>query len=55
MIFEELPMGFSFALAQNTTALEHFTRMSEQEQASVLEQIHSIQSKSEMRDFVSKL
>lgn len=51
----EIPMGLGMALAQNVTAMERFAAMSEQEQQHVVSLTHSIESKSEMREFVNQI
>ena len=52
---QELPQGFAMALARNPDAMARFTAMSEAEQQSVLQQVHTVQSKREMQDLVSQL
>ena len=51
----EIPMGLGMALAQNVSAMERFAAMSEQEQQQIVSLTHSIESKSEMRDFVNQI
>lgn len=50
-----IPLGFGMALAQNAKAMEYFSSLSESERQSIIAQIHSINSKSEMQSFVAKL
>ena len=50
---EQLPLGFSMALAQNPDAMKRFAAMSESEKAAVLEGIHAIQSKEDMQRYVN--
>lgn len=52
---KDLPLGFGMALAQNTEAMQKFSNMSDSQKSEILSQIHSINSKQEMRSFVSKL
>lgn len=51
----ELPLGFGMALAQNEAAMYKFGSMTEQEKQSVLQRVHSVHSKAEMRQLVSDL
>jgi hypothetical protein len=52
---QQLPLGFGMALAQNPDAMRRFTALNESEQASILQQAHSVRSKDEMRSLVSGL
>lgn len=51
----DLPMGLGMALAQNVNAMEHFVRLSPDEQRQIIDQTHTIQSKDEMQSFVQSL
>lgn len=51
----DLPLGFGLALAQNTKALDSFSKMTEQQKKEIINQTHSIQSKKEMQAFVDSL
>lgn len=51
----ELPLGFGMALAQNENAMKRFESMTEAEKQSVLNQVHSVSSKQEMRQLVASL
>ncbi len=51
----ELPLGFGMALAQNEAAMRRFEHMSEEEKQAVLDQVHRVRSKAEMRRLVSGL
>lgn len=51
----ELPMGFSFALAQNQEAMEYFSSLPESAQREIINQTHNIGSKRQMREFVAGL
>ncbi len=55
MTIEDLPLGFSFALAQNPEAMEIFATLPENKQAEVLQKAHSVSSKEEMRLLVKGL
>ncbi len=51
----ELPLGLGMALAQNVQAMRHFSSLSSEEQQAVIDQVHGIGSKKEMRAFVDNL
>lgn len=51
----ELPIGFSFSLAQNPDAMERFAKLSKDEQADILQKARSVTSKNEMRALVNSL
>ena len=51
----ELPLGFGMALAQNEAAMRKFESLSESEKLSLLQQVHNVRSKAEMRQLVSGL
>lgn len=55
VISTELPMGFSNALAKNTSALAYFTNLTDDMKQSVIDQTHTIQSKGQMQQFVDSL
>lgn len=52
---EDLPLGFSFALAQNPDAMKVFSNLSEDKKAQVLQQAHGVSSKGEMQSLVNGL
>lgn len=51
----DLPMGLGMALSQNVDAMSHFADLSPDEQRQIIDQTHTIQSKSEMQSFVQRL
>lgn len=51
----ELPLGFGLALAQNTEAMEKFATLSDNQKQEIVNGTHAITSKSEMREYVSKI
>lgn len=51
MDMQDIPIGFTFALAENPEALNYFISLSEEQKQRVLEQTHKIHSKSEMQAF----
>lgn len=50
-----IPVGFSFALAQNPDALEKFATLSEGEKKKIIDGTHSINSKQEMHEYVNNI
>ena len=52
---DEMPIGFSMALAQNPDAMQKFAMLSESKKQEIVEKTHSIKSKQEMHEYVNKL
>ena len=52
---EDLPLGFSFALAQNPDAMKAFSNLSKQAQTEILQRAHAVSSKGEMQSLVNSL
>ncbi len=52
---EEMPVGFSMALAQNPKAMQKFALLSEDKKQEIINGTHSIQSKQEMHEYVNKI
>lgn len=52
---QELPVGFSMALAQHPEAMAHFTSLSEAEQLAIIEGTRAIQTRQEMQAYVENL
>ena len=50
-----LPVGFGMALAQNQTAPRKYEALTEVEKKALMDQIHGVQSKAEMRQLVAEL
>ena len=50
-----VPLGFGMALAQNPTAMDVFSALSEDQRRQVLEKSRRIRSKAEMRSYVDSL
>ena len=50
-----LPVGFGMALAQNQTALRKYEALTEVEKKTLMNRIHAVQSKAEMRQLVAEL
>ncbi|MFA9381843.1 MAG: hypothetical protein ACERKO_12375, partial [Acetanaerobacterium sp.] len=51
----ELPLGLGMALMKNTTAMDHFTSMTQQQQQMVIDHTKAISSKREMQQYVRQL
>lgn len=52
---QDLPLGLSMALAQNTPAMQVFSNMTEEEQQEVINHTHQVSSRNEMRQYVQSL
>jgi uncharacterized protein YdeI (YjbR/CyaY-like superfamily) len=52
---DEIPMGLGMALAKNLNAMNYFSNLDATSQKQIIEHTHSIRSKEEMQDFVSRL
>ncbi len=50
-----LPLGFGMALAQNELAMKAFEALTETEKHELVEKTHTVNSKREMQQLVSKL
>lgn len=50
-----LPLGFSFALAQNLSAMRKFSNLPESKQAEIIQKARSVSSKDEMQSLVRGL
>jgi len=48
----DMPMGLTQALARNPAALDRFANLSESEKESLINGVHGIRSKEEMRAYV---
>ena len=55
MKHDEMPMGFSMALAQNPLALQKFAMLSEDKKRQIIDGTHSVKSKQEMHEYVNKI
>lgn len=51
----ELPLGFSFSLAQNQAAMKNFAELSDPARSEILQKARSVSSKSEMQALVNNL
>ena len=52
---KEIPMGLGMALAQNLDAMNRFSSLEHGQQQELINHTHDIQSKNEMRQFVSNI
>ena len=52
---DEMPVGFSMALAQNPKAMEKFAMLPENEKKKVIQGTQSVGSKQEMHEYVRNL
>lgn len=52
---DEMPIGFSMALAQNPRAMQKFAMLSEDKKQEIINGTHSVKSKQEMHEYVNKL
>ena len=52
---DEIPVGFSMALAQNPEAMQKFAMLSEDKKKQIIDGTHSVKSKQEMHKYVNKL
>ncbi|MCM1060658.1 MAG: YdeI/OmpD-associated family protein [Eubacterium sp.] len=51
----EIPLGFSMALAKNNAAMSYFSTLTPAHRREVIAHTHTIRSKEEMEKFVSEL
>lgn len=51
----DLPLGFSFSLAQHPDAMQVFSNLSDVKKAEILQKAHSVSSKAEMQALVNSL
>ncbi len=51
----EVPVGFSMALAQNPEAMQKFAMLSEDKKKEIIKGTHSVKSRREMHEYVNKL
>ena len=52
---DELPLGFGMALAQHPEAMARFAGLPEEEQQAIINGVHAVHSKQEMRSYVERL
>lgn len=52
---DEMPVGFSMALAQNPEAMQKFAMLSEDKKKEIINGTHFVNSKAEMHEYVNRL
>ena len=52
---DEMPVGFSMALAQNSEAMQKFAMLSEDKKKQIIDGTHSVKSKQEMHEYVNRI
>lgn len=52
---DEMPIGFSMALAQNPDAMQKFALLDEDKKKQIIDGTHSVKSKQEMREYVNRV
>ena len=52
---DEMPVGFSMALAQNPDTMQKFAMLSEDKKRQIIDGTHSVKSKQEMHEYVNNL
>lgn len=51
----DIPIGFAMALSQNPDSMYYFSNLPDGKKQEILSQIHNINSKTEMQEFVAHL
>lgn len=52
---QELPIGFTMALAEHSDVLNQFARLSDEEQERIIDGARQVKSRQEMRSYVEHL
>ncbi len=52
---DEMPIGFSMALAQNPDAMQKFAQLSEDKKKQIINGTHLVRSRQEMHEYVNKI
>lgn len=55
MDFDQVPIGFGMALAMDTSAMNAYAAMTEQQKQEILNRAHNARSRQEMRRIVSSI
>jgi len=55
MDFYKVSIGFSMALAQNTTAMNRYAHLCEEQKQAILNEAHNARSEKEMHKIVNRL
>ena len=53
--YEEIPLGFGIALAQNEKAFNNFAYLTQNRRNEYIERAHAVQSKDEMQQLVMEI
>ena len=52
---DEMPVGFSMALAQNPLALQKFAMLGEDKKKQIIDGTHYVKSEQEMHEYVNRI
>ena len=55
MDFYQVPIGFGLALSSNTTAMNRYAHLSEEQKQDILNKAHNVRSEEEMYSLVASL
>ena len=55
MDFSTVPIGFGFALAGNTAAMNRYAHLPEEQKQEILDKAHNVRSEKEMYSLVASL
>ena len=55
MNFQEVPIGFGMALAQNEEAVNAYAMMTKEQKNAILAKAHNVRSEQEMRQLVNSI
>ena len=55
MDYQNVPVGFGFALSSCTAAMNHYAHMSEPQKQDILNKAHNVRSETEMYTLVADL
>ena len=55
MDFQEVPIGFAMAIAQNETAVNAYAMMTPEEKQAILNKAHNARTEQEMQQIVSQI
>lgn len=53
--YEDMPLGFGMALAQNPQAFQRFCSMNTRQQQTVLEGARGMRSKAQMQSYINRI
>ena len=55
MDFYSIPIGFGFALSQNTAAMNRYAHLSQEQKQAILNRAHNVRNEKEMYALVASL